>query len=217
MTVEAAIEHPFYVFDRGWASYSPQLTANKYALKCSPLKVGDVCISLTHKVSSTSVTAGAATSTDSESRGQVGSPLNAAAYNSGRAKPETRPADAVSLSEAASSYDTSKTPVEEPSLSSSPHAAFSQSSLSSSSPTTTPSSALKLVKSKMTLSPTEMNAALSLSPAARDRRHVDSPLVTSMKSNSVVSPTATTSSSLLLSGNNREMKNSPKQVCMIDY
>ncbi len=52
VTVEAAIEHPFYVFDRGWASFNPELTLSKYSLNCSPLKVGDVCISLTHKVDS---------------------------------------------------------------------------------------------------------------------------------------------------------------------
>jgi hypothetical protein len=37
LLVEAAIEHPFYVFDRGWASFSPELTLSKYSLNCSPL------------------------------------------------------------------------------------------------------------------------------------------------------------------------------------
>ena len=47
--VEAALEHPFYVFERGWASCAPELTQARYQLPCRPLQVGDVCISLTHK------------------------------------------------------------------------------------------------------------------------------------------------------------------------
>lgn len=54
VTVEAAMEHPFYVFERGWSSYSPELTLARYELQCQQLKVGDTCISLTHKVSTTS-------------------------------------------------------------------------------------------------------------------------------------------------------------------
>ena len=51
--VEAALEHPFYVFDRGWASCAPALTLTRYQLTCQPLNIGDVCISLTHKVAPT--------------------------------------------------------------------------------------------------------------------------------------------------------------------
>ena len=53
MAVEAALEHPFYVFGQGWSSTSPSRTMNRYQLPCKELKIGDVCISLTHKNSST--------------------------------------------------------------------------------------------------------------------------------------------------------------------
>lgn len=49
MTVEATLEHPFFVFGQGWSSCSPQRTLQRYGLQCSKLLVGDVCISLTHK------------------------------------------------------------------------------------------------------------------------------------------------------------------------
>ncbi len=48
--VEAALEHPFFVFGRGWASCAPELSRARYQLTCRPLEVGDVCISLTHKL-----------------------------------------------------------------------------------------------------------------------------------------------------------------------
>ncbi len=48
--VEAALEHPFFVFGRGWASCAPELSRARYQLNCRPLEVGDVCISLTHKL-----------------------------------------------------------------------------------------------------------------------------------------------------------------------
>jgi len=60
--VEAALEHPFYVFHQGWASYSPELTYCRYQLQCRPLRVGDVCISLTHKVPPATTTTAAADS-----------------------------------------------------------------------------------------------------------------------------------------------------------
>merc|ERR1719402_9520 len=50
VTVEAAMEHPFFVFGQGWSSSSPELTQTRYRLQCQQLKVGDVCISLTHKL-----------------------------------------------------------------------------------------------------------------------------------------------------------------------
>ncbi len=47
MTVESDIEHPFFVFDSGWRSASPERTLARYRLPCTQLKVGDSCISLT--------------------------------------------------------------------------------------------------------------------------------------------------------------------------
>ncbi|KAK3609396.1 hypothetical protein CHS0354_011972 [Potamilus streckersoni] len=49
VTVDAALEHPFFVFGQGWSSCDPQRTFNLYQLECQKLIVGDVCISLTHK------------------------------------------------------------------------------------------------------------------------------------------------------------------------
>merc|ERR1719295_851770 len=48
VSVSAGLEHPFFVFGRGWASCSPQLSMTKYSLACSQLSPGDVCISLAH-------------------------------------------------------------------------------------------------------------------------------------------------------------------------
>lgn len=49
VTVEATLEHPFFVFGQGWSSCCPQRTIKRYGLDCHKLSVGDVCISLTHK------------------------------------------------------------------------------------------------------------------------------------------------------------------------
>jgi hypothetical protein len=64
VTVEAAMEHPFFVFDQGWSSSAPSLTQSRYQLNCQQLKVGDVCISLTHKLAPTRTT----TSSDTPSK-----------------------------------------------------------------------------------------------------------------------------------------------------
>lgn len=44
--IEVPIEHPFFVFHRGWSSCNPQRTYDKFGLKCRKLKIGDTCISL---------------------------------------------------------------------------------------------------------------------------------------------------------------------------
>ncbi|CAG5130926.1 unnamed protein product, partial [Candidula unifasciata] len=49
VTVEATLEHPFFVFGQGWSSCSVSRTLARYGLDCQKLNVGDVCISLTHK------------------------------------------------------------------------------------------------------------------------------------------------------------------------
>ena len=48
VAVEATLEHPFFVVDQGWSSASPDRTLAKYRLPCKQLRVGDICISLTH-------------------------------------------------------------------------------------------------------------------------------------------------------------------------
>ncbi|XP_061197826.1 uncharacterized protein LOC133205948 isoform X1 [Saccostrea echinata] len=49
VTVEATLEHPFFVFGQGWSSCEPERSLHRYGLDCQKLTVGDVCISLTHK------------------------------------------------------------------------------------------------------------------------------------------------------------------------
>ena len=66
--MEADLEHPFFVFGRGWSSACPEKTilrwghfktrvtfdlifsplSTRYRLPCRRLQLGDVCISLTH-------------------------------------------------------------------------------------------------------------------------------------------------------------------------
>ena len=46
------MEHPFFVFGRGWSSCSPERTRQRYGLHCFRLVVGDICISLTQGQSS---------------------------------------------------------------------------------------------------------------------------------------------------------------------
>lgn len=40
------VEHPFFVYGKGWSSYCPDGTQQKFGLKCQQLQVGDICISL---------------------------------------------------------------------------------------------------------------------------------------------------------------------------
>lgn len=47
--IEVPIEHPFFVFHRGWSSWNPQRTYDKFGLKCRKLKIGDTCISLVRR------------------------------------------------------------------------------------------------------------------------------------------------------------------------
>ena len=49
VTVEAPMEHPFFVFGQGWSAVQPDRSLKSYALACHHLAVGDVCISLTVK------------------------------------------------------------------------------------------------------------------------------------------------------------------------
>ncbi|XP_054165414.1 uncharacterized protein LOC128962984 isoform X3 [Oppia nitens] len=53
VTVEAPVEHPFFVFHKGWSSYSPERSHHRYGLKCRRLRVGDNCVSLTPRNSLT--------------------------------------------------------------------------------------------------------------------------------------------------------------------
>ncbi|RXG71333.1 Ataxin-1 [Armadillidium vulgare] len=51
--VEASNDHPFFVFHKGWSSCNPESTMLKYDLKVRQLQLGDICVSLRKKTSST--------------------------------------------------------------------------------------------------------------------------------------------------------------------
>ncbi|RVE47876.1 hypothetical protein evm_007507 [Chilo suppressalis] len=44
--LESTVEHPFFVYGRGWASCRPERTLARYGLSVQRLQVGDVCVSL---------------------------------------------------------------------------------------------------------------------------------------------------------------------------
>ncbi|KAG6444777.1 ataxin-1 [Manduca sexta] len=44
--LESTVEHPFFVYGRGWASCKPERTLAQYGLHVQRLQVGDVCVSL---------------------------------------------------------------------------------------------------------------------------------------------------------------------------
>ncbi|XP_073947029.1 ataxin 1 [Choristoneura fumiferana] len=44
--LESTVEHPFFVYGRGWASCKPERTLARYGLRVQRLQVGDVCVSL---------------------------------------------------------------------------------------------------------------------------------------------------------------------------
>lgn len=59
--MEAGREHPFFTLSHGWSSASPERSMSKYQLSCHQLKVGDVCISLSHYKSEAATPAVAST------------------------------------------------------------------------------------------------------------------------------------------------------------
>ncbi|XP_034831055.1 ataxin-1-like [Maniola hyperantus] len=44
--LESTVDHPFFVYGRGWASCKPERTLARYGLHVQRLQVGDVCVSL---------------------------------------------------------------------------------------------------------------------------------------------------------------------------
>ena len=58
ITVEAPVEHPFLVYNKGWCSVNPAMSMQRYKLVCNTLVIGDLCASLTLKPSSPSSASG---------------------------------------------------------------------------------------------------------------------------------------------------------------
>ena len=47
--VEKASDHPFFIYEQGWASCKPTKTLSHYGLPCQKLKIGDICVFLSNK------------------------------------------------------------------------------------------------------------------------------------------------------------------------
>lgn len=45
---ECALDHPFFIRDKGWSSFHPGLTAEHFGIPCSELEVGDLCLPQSH-------------------------------------------------------------------------------------------------------------------------------------------------------------------------
>jgi hypothetical protein len=54
--VEKPSDHPFFVYNQGWASCKPDATLVQYGLLCQQLKVGDVCVFLSDRIDNRSDT-----------------------------------------------------------------------------------------------------------------------------------------------------------------
>lgn len=67
--IESTSGHPFFVYGKGWASCKPDYTLDEFGLKCQPLEVGDVCISLRPRetLSSSSLSSSSSSSLSSTS------------------------------------------------------------------------------------------------------------------------------------------------------
>ncbi|XP_077979756.1 HMG box-containing protein 1-like [Glandiceps talaboti] len=48
LVAECELEHPFFVKDKGWSSYNPCLTVEKYGIPCCELESGDLCLPPSH-------------------------------------------------------------------------------------------------------------------------------------------------------------------------
>ena len=68
------MEHPFFVFGKGWSSLAPRQTLQRYGLPCHKLAVDDVCIYLTHSSSSASI--GSSTADESEDEEETSAALS---------------------------------------------------------------------------------------------------------------------------------------------
>ena len=94
--MEATLEHPFFVFGRGWSSCHPERTIHRYGLTCHKLSVGDVCISLTHKEASTRA------AEISQQRGGGGGSGSSSGGGGGSMQPPLTPAESSSSSSSSS-------------------------------------------------------------------------------------------------------------------
>ncbi|CAH1265447.1 HBP1 [Branchiostoma lanceolatum] len=48
ISAECALDHPFFVRDKGWCSFHPGLTYTRYGLPCQEIEYGDVCVPPPH-------------------------------------------------------------------------------------------------------------------------------------------------------------------------
>lgn len=91
------MEHPFFVYNQGWSSYSPERTRLRYGLTCHQLRVGNCCISLTQR-DTQSPPAGATSST----------PQHHSIYHEPRRTSSSRPHRSPQISHALGAPDPSR-------------------------------------------------------------------------------------------------------------
>eukprot|EP00095_Tigriopus_kingsejongensis_P007270 maker-scaffold144_size312663-snap-gene-1.14 protein:Tk07270 transcript:maker-scaffold144_size312663-snap-gene-1.14-mRNA-1 annotation:"PREDICTED: uncharacterized protein LOC100375095" len=49
LLAKTAVEHPFFVKEKGWCSAHPRMTIEKYGIPCQEISVGDVCLPPNHQ------------------------------------------------------------------------------------------------------------------------------------------------------------------------
>ncbi len=72
-SVDMPLEHPFFVYQKGWSSYSPEVTRKRYGLRCGLLAKGDVVVTVTNKVNMKHPTSGQSNKNRSGSTGSLSS------------------------------------------------------------------------------------------------------------------------------------------------
>ncbi|XP_045464539.1 rho GTPase-activating protein gacJ [Harmonia axyridis] len=93
VTVESTMEHPYFIYGQGWASYSPEKTFQCYGLKVNRLQVGDILVSLTpreHKYQPERSSTVLTTTVMSASHPQVSSTVSNSS-NQLESQPQTQP------------------------------------------------------------------------------------------------------------------------------
>lgn len=49
VSLDSPVEHPFYVYKKGWCSYSPVSSSRRYGLNCHQLNVNDIVVTLANR------------------------------------------------------------------------------------------------------------------------------------------------------------------------
>ncbi|KAI2798839.1 Ataxin 1 [Blomia tropicalis] len=82
VSLDSPIEHPFFVFQKGWSSCSPSVTSKRYGLSCNRLVKGDIVVTLANKSPSPTPITGSTKSFCSQSLASSSSSLLSSSSNS---------------------------------------------------------------------------------------------------------------------------------------